>query len=348
MKRVRLFTLFLLLLTLATAAPAAPRSSADRRMAYEQGTAALEAKNWEEAYRIFSSLWAEQQTYDVALSLGNAELRLRKYAAAAAHLTFALENFPPAESRELGERATKALDRAKQEVGAVTLIVDQPGASVQMDGKVIGQTPLPSVLYIDPGHHVVEATLSGYQPVKQEFDAKSGEALSLALKLDPVAGAAATSALPPASTSEPQPAVPPAGTEQPASRGSGKGKTIAMIAGGAVFVIAATTGLIYSGKASSAEDRAEEQVAIAKHQGNPCSSSAVNANACLEARRAFEDRNNAARVQNVAFAVAGVSAAATAVLFFAWPSKRAQSARSARLRPVADFTSAGVTLSGAF
>src|SRR5690606_16970550 len=50
-----------------------------RSLAFADGIEAMEAKDWERAERIFLGLWAEWQSYDVALTLGQIELKLEKY-----------------------------------------------------------------------------------------------------------------------------------------------------------------------------------------------------------------------------------------------------------------------------
>src|SRR4051812_18138858 len=104
--RLRLSALaFVIALSTPHPAHAETRDPTARRAAYLDAKAAIVAKDWVKAQGILNDLWAEAETYDVALGLGQAELNLAQYARAAQHLSFALEHMPPRESPELHARA---------------------------------------------------------------------------------------------------------------------------------------------------------------------------------------------------------------------------------------------------
>jgi hypothetical protein len=343
MKKLASFMLLLFLITLPHVLRAAPRSAEERREYYQRGRDALAAKNWEEAVRIFEQLWAEQHSYDVALSLGEAEFRLDEYRNAAEYLSFAAANMPASEKADLVQRTLKALERAKQEVGALTLIVDQPGASVQLDGKPLGRTPLPPIIFVDPGHHSIETTLSQFRPARIDLDIGRGDARTVILKLDPVVAAVASSQAPPSINSSRSPSSAPL----PAARGAGHGKAIALITGGAITAIALTTSVVFAVKRSSAAKGAKAIAAAIPGGASACNRAEAPA-ACGELKRRYDDRNSDSRAVNIAIPVAVVAAAGTAVIYLAWPHKKVSGAWYWPVTPLIGQGTAGVLMSGRF
>jgi hypothetical protein len=86
----------------------------------------------------------------------------------------------PAERRAAGEAV---LREASAKVAAVQLRVDREGAEVLLDGKPIGNAPLKSPVFLDPGSHAIEARAEGYQTARREVDARAGAAVDVDLKL---------------------------------------------------------------------------------------------------------------------------------------------------------------------
>jgi hypothetical protein len=341
MKKITNLALFFLALVLPGTLAAAPKTAAERRDAYARGEAAFDAKNWEEASRIFKELWDEQRTYDVAVSLGQAEVRLNRYRDAAEHLTFALQNMPPTETLELSQKTAKALDRAKQEVGALTLLVDQPGASVRIDGKPLGTSPLPSVVFVDPGHHLIEATLSKYQPAKTEVDFNRGEAKAVTMKLEPAADApAAPPLMPDVSTAPPTPV-------EPATHHGHQGKTIALIVGGTVTGIALTTTIVFAVKRSSAQSDVDKLGASIEGGPDTCNG-AQPAPDCQELKKRVDDKDAAARMLNVFIPLTVVAAAGTAITYFVWPGGESHAAGRPTITPLLAQHAGGLLMSGHF
>jgi hypothetical protein len=50
----------------------------------------------------------------------------------------------------------------------LVIATEPAGAEIRVDGEVVGTTPLPSPVTVDAARHVVEATLAGYLPARQE------------------------------------------------------------------------------------------------------------------------------------------------------------------------------------
>jgi hypothetical protein len=142
-----------------TASPssAAVDDNARARALYRQATEAFENRKPDEALAGFKESWSIRKTHDVALSMGQVELVLKKYRDAAEHLDFAIRHFPPMESAEMLETARNALAEAKQQVGTLAIKVNRPGAEISVDSQPIGTAPLDHPVYLEPGQRVIAA-----------------------------------------------------------------------------------------------------------------------------------------------------------------------------------------------
>jgi hypothetical protein len=341
MRQALTLFVFFAFLTIAGLASAQANDSDARRNAYRQGYAAIQAKNWDEAYAIFHRLWREAPTYDVALHLGHAEFNLGKNRDAAEHLAFGIAHLPPGEAKDLADTSRRALARVKEEIGTITLIVDRSGAAVKVDGQPSGTTPIDFEIFVDPGPHTIEATLDGYGPASQAVTIARGEHQNIVLKLDPLPAATATST----DSTSTAPYAPP--TEP---RHYSTARTVALISGAAVTVAAGVTTIVFALKGSSASNRADDALAeAAKYGPNACGNPmAAPASVCTSLRQANDDRASANRVANIALGITAGAAVVTATLFVVWPKKRSAEAGNVRIMPSVGWNSGGVVLDGTF
>lgn len=70
--------------------------------------------------------------------------------------------------------------------GSVLIEVAVPGATVTIDGEIVGETPLADPLVTPPGHHIVEATRPGYEQARTEIDVEDRGVVRLELQLTPL------------------------------------------------------------------------------------------------------------------------------------------------------------------
>lgn len=171
------------LLLLAALTAAAPVLAGEIDEAFTQGTAALEAGKHEDALRSFLTVWKVRKTYDVAANLAQAEVQLGKHRDAAEHLSFALRNFPVTGKAALREQMEAMLAEEKKQVVTLVVRVDVDNAEVSVQGRPAGTAPIAEELFADAGMVTVEAGAAGYEPVKQTFEGKKGEARTVELKM---------------------------------------------------------------------------------------------------------------------------------------------------------------------
>lgn len=72
--------------------------------------------------------------------------------------------------------------------GEVTIMSLTNGATIEIDGKVVGTVPLDDSLLLMPGTHRVKLTKRGYTVYDEEFEVGAGESVELEIDLLPYAG----------------------------------------------------------------------------------------------------------------------------------------------------------------
>lgn len=137
----------------------------------------------EEAYR---KAWQIKKGYDIAGNLGAAELAQGKLREAAQHLAFTLRMFPVTGEPALREEMQRAFDQCRAGVGAIRVSASQKGAQIVVDGVPFGEAPLADDVFVEPGEHVVEATLHGYKAASRRVRVEKGAPVEVALALAPL------------------------------------------------------------------------------------------------------------------------------------------------------------------
>lgn len=157
--------------------PTEPAAMARRY--YEEGVAAADAKEWDKAYAAFTEAWKLKQHWQIAVNLGQAELRLGKYPEAADHLAYYLREATELQPDDVA-RAREWLDQAKAKAGILRLNVAPKGAQVFVDGRLVGTAPIDRETFVGVGWHAVEAR-SGDQKALRQVEAPAGRMVDVSL-----------------------------------------------------------------------------------------------------------------------------------------------------------------------
>lgn len=151
---------------------------------FAKGVKAGQQQRWDQCRAAFLAAYGVKPHPQIAGNLATCELKLGMFRTAAEHVTvFLMQAQPekiPAERKAAGEAV---LREASAKVTTVQLRVDRDGAEVLLDGKPIGNAPLKSPVFLDPGAHAIEVRAEGYQTVRRELDARAGAAVDVDLKL---------------------------------------------------------------------------------------------------------------------------------------------------------------------
>ncbi len=292
---------------------------------FRKGVASFKAKKYEEARTTLLEAWAIRPTSDVAAMLGQTEIHLRKNRDAAEHLDFCLRNVAAAESDQFLENVRKGFQKVKSQVGTLHVSVDREGAEIRLDGRAVGTSPLKQSLYVDPGEHVVEASLNGAtgsDPVNAEAGKEFSAEITLGvpkpkststqtIQNNPAnTSTASTNAAvtpPPSSTSN----IPPALLVSPeASHPS----IVPVIVGGAVFAVGLAAGIGFRVASDSKYDDAK----ALRDKNGPDGCYGVTSSTCATQH---DDSIKVDRYRNISTAgliAAGVALVAVPIYWF-WP-----------------------------
>lgn len=312
----RLLRCLLLLLSLsASAATARAQGQASDRarthLQFRQAHEAIVRSDWDEARRLLLELWNQRQTYDVAASLAQVEFREKNYALSARYMTFALAHIPPTETPAKRQAFEEGIAEAQPHICTVTLAVEEPGAEVLADGQVIGTSPLPSKIYLDPGEHALEARL-GTRVTAQPLTCAAGSTHDLQLAFPPAPAVAAT----PAANASVAPRSPAA--DLPRSRGTRAEKSVVpLYVGGAITLAGAATWLGYSMAAQDDRDEAEKWKGRLGPDG--CSTGRATSSQCKAAAEAYDNQRRNAALAYMGLATSLVAGAATVSYWLFWP-----------------------------
>ena len=302
---------------IANAAPDdAPQAAADAtddntrvRSLFRKAAAASQAGKYEEARQLLQDAWAIRQTYDVASSLAQVEIQLKRYRDAAEHLAFCIRNFAPVESEQTLDQAKKAFADMKTRVAAVKISTDRKGAEIFVDGLGIGTDPLTTVVFVEPGVRRLAARLDG-DSAEQSLNAQAGKEYTAELKLSTHE---AKSAAPAAAEQRPIVEAPPAPTYQPNYTPA----IVTASVGGAALVTGVVLLLEASHKDSQRHDRLDQLPG-----SDQCAAQTPNAGACDKIQSLA---NDARTFRTLSFVGFGAAAAAGVATYFLWPLTPTQS-----------------------
>jgi tetratricopeptide (TPR) repeat protein len=269
------------------ASPAAPpgpdagaATSPEDRAAklYAEGNALYDQGKHTQAEAKYQAAWDLRKSFDVAGNLGNVEVQVGQHRDAVEHLTYALQTFPLGEKPEKRKFLEKRLAEAKQQIGTLRIAVNIDGAEILIDGKPIGQSPLPGEVYVEPGERVIDVRRGRLVATESILVAK-GSSQNVAVTLE-----------------------------------SGPKKAI-LIAGGAVGAAGLLSGVVFAivstGKAGDADAKHDELAAGPGGQG-ACTLS-QNQASCNDLLALREDQALFANVSVWSFILGGAALAGTAV-----------------------------------
>ena len=177
------------------------------REKFKEGVAAYDSGKYEQARTAFLQAYALKRHPAVLLNLGQSELKSGYTEDAGNHLQQFLRDFKQA-TPDQKKAAEAGVQEAQRKTGFAVVIVDADKATVAIDGRVIGESPLLDPYFVTPGSHKATATIQG-RSVESAFDAKRGSATPVVLTTG------VTSAPPPTPVPTPVPTPTPTPSPNP-------------------------------------------------------------------------------------------------------------------------------------
>jgi hypothetical protein len=272
------------------------------RSLFRQASVASQDGKYEEARRLLLDAWSIRQTYDVASSLAQVEIQLKRYRDAAEHLEFCLRNFAPVESEQTLDQAKRAYAEVKTRVASVKISANRKGAEIFVDGLRVGTDPLPSVIFVEPGRRTLAARIEG-DTAEESLTAVAGKEYVAELELNG-RGATATAR---SGNATDAPIKPPALAHQPNYAPA----VVTASVGGAALVSGVVLLLQSMHKDSQRDDRLDKLPG-----SNQCGVQSPNGSECDEIRSLANDTRTFRALSFVGF---GAAAAAGVATYFLWP-----------------------------
>jgi tetratricopeptide (TPR) repeat protein len=315
-------TVLLFALTAALVASAAgPRSArADAPPSeraselFRRATKLYSASDLRAAEPLYEEAWRLRRSYDIASNYGALELDLDRPRRAAELLRFALDHAPSRDGWNERAAIEARLSRARQLVGAIVVRVSVEGAEVSVDGAPAGKAPLDAEVFVDPGEHVVAATLAGYGEARITVRVDKGAEEHPTLVLQPI----------------------------PAPRRS----LAPAVAGGAISVIALGVGATLVGMAEAKRGDANALHGSIQAAGGTCAAPSSPCTSLHGATAAADTFGNA----GVALLAVGGGLAAATVTYVLWPGARPrlEKAPDVRVSFSASPAGGGAAITGSF
>jgi hypothetical protein len=154
----------------------------EARRHFAQGVALYNDGNFNAALAEFEAANKLHKSAAVLYNIGLTEKSLFRYNEAIDALTQYLNE----EKRLTSERRLEVrqlITEMKALLAPATITVEPDGATITLDGRAIGQSPI-KPYGIAAGNHTLEVTLEGYRPVKRDIMISAGVPVSVAFRLD--------------------------------------------------------------------------------------------------------------------------------------------------------------------
>lgn len=160
---------------------AAAKREADRH--FKTGVKLFEETKYSEALAEFEQAYALASHPLVLYNLATTHRALSQYAQAVDFYNrFLAEGKGVVKPSQLA-KGHRELDDVLRLIARVEVTTTPEGATVSVDGRALGPTPLGQPLILGPGDHVVNATLDGHDPAERRFRVAAGDTLAVALTL---------------------------------------------------------------------------------------------------------------------------------------------------------------------
>jgi hypothetical protein len=151
-----------------------------------EGRAFFEAGKLTEALVAFREAYEAEGTPQQAANLGTIELLLGDHRAAAKYLQLSLIGLESGPRDDKIDRAIaevrRSFEQATRAVGAIEVHVNVPSAVVELDRSKIDLSTS-SVIFVEPGRHVLSAVAAAHSPAREELKLVAGERRRVELTL---------------------------------------------------------------------------------------------------------------------------------------------------------------------
>jgi len=321
-------------------------TSAKAKKLMAEGNALYAKRDFEGAHQKFLEAWTIKQHIAIASNLVETEMKLGRFGEAASRLRSLLSSMPM-DDKEERTAFMMQLSECRHHLVALHITVSEDGATVKVDDKEVGKSPLDNEVLVEPGQSSVTAELDGYQSATELTGAgAAGESKSISLVLVKTVAPRPVEVAPTQAVSTSTPTV----IEHP--HRAIKARTIVLVGGTTLAVVGVGLGLVYWRlRANTDSDARGLQANIGSSSG--CKpGQEVNPTQCAQLRNDGSSFDNQTRLMAGMFIGGGIAAASTVVTYLVWPSGGSGNTSSgpakASFQPWSSPNSAGFNVVGQF
>jgi len=165
----------ILVALLAQASPmnASPEAKTKAKVMLNEGSALYKSGDYAGALDKFKEAHATYASPKIWFNIGQANRDLRRFEEAMTAFEKFLIGASDASPEAIAD-ARKAVAELKPKLGKVRIECQTPGAEVNIDGKVVGQAPLPDPIWVMPGRHQITALSAEAQPAVETVNVVAG------------------------------------------------------------------------------------------------------------------------------------------------------------------------------
>jgi hypothetical protein len=168
------------------ATPAVDTGTAAARGHYARGVAFYEQRAYAQALAEFQRAYSLVPNPKLRFSMGQAHAGLGRYAAAITELQAYVDSVGGSVPDERRLQVERQLEAFRARVGQIVVTVNVAGATIEVDGEVVGTSPLPRPLLLDEGPHRVAASRHDHSSESARVSVFGGELTPVRLALQPV------------------------------------------------------------------------------------------------------------------------------------------------------------------
>jgi hypothetical protein len=317
---------------------------------YREGNQAFTEGNTVRAYQAYLRAWELSRSFDVACNLGRTEVELGKVRDAAEHLAFCLEYYAASgrpELRSAREKFQRLFVEVRASVAELHFEVRPVGASIELDGRLVGVEPLQDPVFVTPGAHEIRISLSGHRPTTINLNSERGGTIPITVTLETESNVPS-----PAPVASPPPLVPASAASSGSS--STSVRSYALLVGGGVAVLGLGVGVGFWINKNSTQDKAQSLRAQAADElGDGGCNGSRSASVCTELRNTADRSHTYGQIATVGFAVSAGALLATGIVWVATegaasPRSNQRASRQIRFVPRASLSEVAMGVVASF
>jgi hypothetical protein len=187
---LRLVWAFVLPLCLVFATPAraddpSPKGREEAGTRFTRGVKLYEAQDFAAALAEFEAAYRLAPAFQVLFNIGVSQKKLFRYNDAVRTLTRYLTDGGDKVPPDRRAQVERELAEIRALVAEVSVKVEGLPSTIEVDGRVAGETPMSEPLLLPSGRHTIRAVRDGDEPAVKEIEVVSGERVEVVLAPQP-------------------------------------------------------------------------------------------------------------------------------------------------------------------